>query len=294
MPELPEVETIALGLRNGNSDHPPLLGRRILRADLLWRRTLAVPEPEEFNRRIPGQVVTEISRRGKFLLLQLSQDWLVVHLRMSGDLFLEPAGSPMATHHRLVLYLDGDLRLAFNDTRKFGRVWLVDDPQSVYSDLGPEPLNPEMTALDFFSRLNATRRQLKPLLMDQKFLAGLGNIYTDEALHLARLHPNYPANRVSSAQATTLLESIRTVLKTGIRHHGASIDWVYRGGDFQNHFGVYQRTGLPCRACATPIERIIVAQRSTHFCPRCQPLPAVQRLADHPSTRAEEKTRKDD
>jgi formamidopyrimidine-DNA glycosylase len=193
-----------------------------------------------------------------------------------------------------VLYLDGDLRLAFNDTRKFGRVWLVDDPQSVYSDLGPEPLNPEMTALDFFSRLNATRRQLKPLLMDQKFLAGLGNIYTDEALHLARLHPNYPANRVSSAQATTLLESIRTVLKTGIRHHGASIDWVYRGGDFQNHFGVYQRTGLPCRACATPIERIIVAQRSTHFCPRCQPLPAVQRLADHPSTRAEEKTRKDD
>jgi formamidopyrimidine-DNA glycosylase len=99
----------------------------------------------------------------------------------------------------------------------------------------------------------------------------MGNIYTDEALFLARLHPNTPAHRVTLEQAGVLLQSIRTVLQNGIRHHGASIDWVYRGGDFQNFFYVYRRTGQPCRTCATPIERIVVGQRSTHFCPRCQP-----------------------
>ncbi len=276
MPELPEVETIASGLRLGGAGFPSILGRRILSASLLWPRTLAQPAPKQFLARIAGQTIETISRRGKFLQMRLSMDWLLVHLRMSGDLLVENSSLELAPHHRLVLYLDEGLRLAFNDTRKFGRVWLVSDPQQVVGGLGPEPLDPALTSEVLYGQLQHTRRQLKPLLLDQSFLAGLGNIYTDEALHLAKLHPHYPAYALTPAQAEKLLESIRQVLRSGISHHGASIDWVYRGGDFQNHFYVYQRTGQPCRQCGTPIQRIVVGQRGTHFCPQCQPAPEDQ------------------
>lgn len=276
MPELPEVETIANGLRMGRSDpaeaaHPALPGMRIQGARLLWERTLADPAPAEFAARLPGQVFEHIGRRGKFLLAQLTQDVLIIHLRMSGDLLVEPREALLPPHHRLVLDMDGGWRLALNDTRKFARAWLVRDPQAVLAKLGPEPFDPALTPQVFHSMLQRTRRQIKPLLLDQTVLAGLGNIYTDEALHLAGIHPLAAANRVSLEHAARLLEAIRGVLQAGIRHHGASIDWVYRGGDFQNHFNVYQRTGAPCRTCGTPIQRVVVGQRGTHFCPGCQP-----------------------
>jgi formamidopyrimidine-DNA glycosylase len=148
---------------------------------------------------------------------------------------------------------------------------LVDEVDRVVGNLGPDPLDDGFTVDDFFNHLHATRRQLKPLLLDQTFLAGMGNIYVDEALNLAKLHPLTPSNTLTEAQAARLLESIHTVLRDGILRNGASIDWVYRGGDFQNYFRVYQRTGQPCSACGTPIERITVGQRGTHFCPYCQP-----------------------
>jgi formamidopyrimidine-DNA glycosylase len=272
MPELPEVETIARILRLGGPGQPSLVGRCILGANLLWERSLAEPSPSEFKQRTIGQVIEDIGRRGKFLYLRLTRDWLLYHLRMSGDLLVKPAGTPPETHDRLVLGLDGDIQLVFNDARKFGRVWLVDEVDRVVENLGPEPLDEGLTAEDLFNRLHATRRQLKPLLLDQTFLAGLGNIYVDEALNLAKLHPLIPANTLTQEQAGRLLESIRTVLRDGILRNGASIDWVYRGGDFQNYFRVYQRTGEPCPACGTPIARIIVGQRGTHFCPYCQPV----------------------
>jgi formamidopyrimidine-DNA glycosylase len=265
MPELPEVETISRTLQ------PLLSGRCIQSAELLWERTLAEPSAGEFARRIAGQVIRSTGRRGKFLLLFLDRDTLLIHLRMSGDLLLEASGATPATHHRLLLNLDNGQRLAFNDTRKFGRAWLVSDPWMVLSGLGPEPLDPAFTASDFYQRLQNNRRQLKPLLLDQTFLAGLGNIYTDEALHLAMLHPLTIANRLDAAQADRLLQSIREVLEEGIRRNGASIDWVYRGGDFQNYFRVYQRTGQPCGTCGAPVQRMLVGQRGTHFCPVCQP-----------------------
>ncbi|MFZ0533553.1 MAG: bifunctional DNA-formamidopyrimidine glycosylase/DNA-(apurinic or apyrimidinic site) lyase [Anaerolineales bacterium] len=271
MPELPEVETIARILRLGGPGQPSLVGRCILGANLLWERSLAEPSPSEFKQRTIGQVIEDIGRRGKFLYLRLTRDWLLYHLRMSGDLLVKPAGTPPETHDRLVLGLDGDIQLVFNDARKFGRVWLVDEVDRVVENLGPEPLDEGLIAEDLFNRLHATRRQLKPLLLDQTFLAGLGNIYVDEALNLAKLHPLTPANTLTQEQAGRLLESIRTVLRDGILRNGASIDWVYRGGDFQNYFRVYQRTGEPCPACGTPIARIIVGQRGTHFCPYCQP-----------------------
>jgi formamidopyrimidine-DNA glycosylase len=271
MPELPEVETIARNLRLGTQEQPALIGRHILEACLLWERSLAEPSPGKFYKRLVGQMIETIGRRGKFLYFHLTRDWLLFHLRMSGDLCVRPTGSHQEVHDRLLIILEGDILLAFNDARKFGRVWLVNELDRVVGDLGPEPFDEALTAEKFFTRLQTTRRQLKPLLLDQSFLAGLGNIYTDEALNLAKLHPLTPSNTLTEKQATRLLNAIRTALQDGISRNGASIDWVYRGGEFQNFFRVYQRTGEPCPECGTPIARITIGQRGTHFCPYCQP-----------------------
>jgi formamidopyrimidine-DNA glycosylase len=264
MPELPEVETIARTLR------PALIGKIILSADLRWPGTLAVPSPAMFKRRLKGQRIISISRRAKFLDLQLSDLHLIIHLRMSGDLLVVLGGYQPAKHDRLVAQLSEDTSLIFNDPRKFGRIWLVNDPAETFRDLGPEPLSEAFTPNWLYSALQHRRRQLKPLLLDQSFLAGLGNIYTDEALHLAKLHPLSVSDSVTKKQAQGLQQAIRKVLEEGIRRNGASIDWVYRGGDFQNHFRVYRRMGKPCPVCGTTIERITVGQRGTHFCPQCQ------------------------
>ena len=235
MPELPEVETICRKLRDGTENRPGMLGWVVQRGEVYWPRTLAVPSLTEFYARMPGQVIREVSRRGKYLIFNFPSEALLIHLRMSGDLWVE-AG----------------------------------DAETTLGDLGPEPLEQDFTAQMLYERLQVTRRQLKPLLLDQTFLAGLGNIYVDESLHMAGLHPLTPSNRVSEKQAERLLENIRTVLLEGIRRNGASIDWVYRGGEFQNYFRVYQRTGEPCPVCGTPVERLVIGQRGTHFCPSCQ------------------------
>jgi formamidopyrimidine-DNA glycosylase len=286
MPELPEVETIRrelggvgrpLQLREGSQEESrggrrPITGLRVLGAILYWDRTLVEPSPEEFRERVKGQTIQNVGRRGKFLLLHLDRDTLLIHLRMSGDLLVELQSDPILPHHRLTLDLEGDLRLAFNDPRKFGRAWLVGNPGRVLDGLGPEPLDPAFTSEDLFKRLKIHRRQIKPLLLDQTFLVGLGNIYADEALHLAKIHPLALSSDLDDQQAARLWEAIRQVLEEGIRRNGASIDWAYRGGDFQNHFRVYQRTGEPCPVCGIPVIRIVVGQRGTHFCPRCQNL----------------------
>lgn len=264
MPELPEVETIARKLR------PELLGRTIKEADLRWSRTLAAPSPRKFKEQIKGQKINEVTRRAKFFILRLSDFSLLVHLRMSGDLYLKNSTTEPEKHDRLVLQLTGNKSLIFNDTRKFGRVWLTADPQEVLGKLGPEPLGRDFTPGWLYASLQRRHRQLKPLLLDQTFLAGLGNIYTDEALHIAKLHPLGMSDSVTEDQARALREAIRRVLREGIRRNGASIDWVYRGGEFQNYFRVYDREEEPCPVCGTPIQRLVVGQRSTHICPNCQ------------------------
>jgi len=286
MPELPEVETIVRALRiGGRQGGPSILGRRFSGSVLLWPSTLVEPPGSEFASWLKGQRVEGVSRRGKFICLNLSQDTFLVHLRMSGDLRVEPVvatngtDAPLLKHDRLVLVFDDGLRLVFNDPRKFGRAWLVHNPQSVLGRLGPEPLDPQFGPEEFARRLQARNRQLKPLLLDQTFLAGLGNIYADEALHAAHLHPLRLSNELSSENCQQLWHAIRNVLIEGIERNGASIDWVYRGGSFQNQFRVYSRTGEPCPECQTPIQRILVGQRGTHFCPVCQPAP------DHPAMR---------
>jgi len=275
MPELPEVETIARQLK------PDLIGRTILEADLRWSRTLATPSPRKFKEQIKGQKIIDVGRRGKFLNLQLELYNLLIHLRMSGDLLIEKGKIKPEKHDRLILSLTHDPApaerretefLVFNDTRKFGRVWLTANPEEVLGKLGPEPLSKDFTSAWLHTALGKKHRQLKPLLLDQTFLAGLGNIYTDEALHIAKLHPLAASNSITAKQAEALHEAVRKVLKEGIRQNGASIDWVYRGGEFQNHFRVYDREGKSCPVCGTKIIRIAVGQRGTHFCPKCQML----------------------
>ena len=243
---------------------------RIENSAILWPRSLATPGVEQFKSKIIGQSITAIDRRGKFLIIKLGKDSILVHLRMSGDIWIEPKGSPIAAHHRMILDFEGAWRMAFNDPRKFGRIWLVDDPDLVVGRLGPEPLAPDFTAERLYQMLLKHRRQLKPLLMDQSFLAGMGNIYTDEALHLARLHPLRTAAELTLEEAERLWGAVLEVLNEGIRRNGASIDWVYRGGEFQNYFHVYGRKDEPCPNCGSPICRIIVGQRSTYYCPNCQ------------------------
>jgi len=271
MPELPEVETIRKNLRLGNVNTPSLIGNAICGGQVLWVRCVVKPPTEEYLLRLTGQNIQEIGRRGKYLVFSLSRDVMLFHLGMSGDLIVEPLVSPISPHYRLILDFENGQRLAFNDPRKFGRTWLLEDPSEVLASLGPEPLDVNFTAQDLFHRLQRYRRKLKPLLMDQEFLAGLGNIYTDEALHLAHLHPLKLSNQVTLQEAGRLWESIRQILQEGIKRNGASIDWVYRGGDFQNIFRVYQRNGKPCPECGASIQRFVLGQRGTHFCPVCQP-----------------------
>lgn len=270
MPELPEVETIARAIE------PHILGRMITSAEVFWARTLAVPSVRKFKEQVRGQKITGVSRRAKYLILLLQDYNLLIHLRMSGDLMVRKGKMEAQKHDRLALSLRGkggaESHLVFNDTRKFGRVWLTDQPETVLGKLGPEPLDADFTPEWLYENLRRRKRQLKPLLLDQTFLAGVGNIYADESLHMAKLHPLGLSNAVTRKQAEALYEAIRSVLQEGIRRNGASIDWVYRGGEYQNHFRVYDREGEPCIVCGARIQKLNVGQRGTHVCPKCQKL----------------------
>ena len=264
MPELPEVETIVRKLRSD------LIGRKIESADLLWARTLATPELALFKKNIVGQSIDSVSRRAKYIVIHLSVDYLLVHLRMSGDLLLRKKGEETHKHDRLILHFDKGHYLVFNDMRKFGRVWFTPSPGDVLGKLGPEPLDESFTSDNLYTGMQKHQRQIKPLLLDQSFLAGMGNIYTDEALHLAGLHPLTKSHLIKRKQAQRLWRSIRKVLEEGIQRNGTSIDWIYRGGEYQDYLHVYGRRNEPCLNCGTPVQKITVGQRGTHFCPQCQ------------------------
>jgi formamidopyrimidine-DNA glycosylase len=268
MPELPEVETVA------RSIEPEIVGRTIVSAEVRWARTVAIPSPKKFKEQAAGQRIVRVSRRAKYIIIQLEDYNLLIHLRMSGDLTVRKGKIQAEKHDRLILALRGkrgeESHLAFNDTRKFGRVWLTADPETILGKLGPEPLSNEFTPQWLYENLRKRNRQLKPLLLDQTFLAGVGNIYADESLHMAKLHPLGLSKDVTLKQAAALCEAIQSVLKEGIRRNGASIDWVYRGGEYQNYFRVYDREGTPCSVCGTKIQKFTLGQRGTHVCPKCQ------------------------
>ncbi len=278
MPELPEVETIVRRLQSGTDDRPPVPGHTINDVRVFWDRIIQEPDPITFKDCLMGRTILNVSRRGKFLHFPLDHGHLIGHLRMSGDIRMEPALTsdkhplPEEKYDQVILDLVGDWRLVFSSIRKFSRMWFVEDPQRVFGDLGPEPLSPDFSPELLFKMLHKHRRQLKPLLMDQTFIAGLGNIYSDEALFSAKIHPLRRSETLSKEEAVALFNGIRKVLNTGIENFGASLDWMYRGGQFQNSFKVHQREAQHCPECDAKIIKLTVGQRSTYICPRCQQL----------------------
>jgi formamidopyrimidine-DNA glycosylase len=294
MPELPEVETVVRQLR------PLLTGRTITVASVSWARTVARPSAPDFCAQLAGRRFEALSRRAKYIVATLDDGRLLVgHLRMTGRFYVRGAGTgrdadlPADLDPKFIrarLALDDGRELLFADVRKFGRLALVSSLAEVLPALGPEPLSAEMDGDWLAAALAARRRLLKPLLLDQAFLAGLGNIYVDESLHAAGLHPLQSSDRVPHARAGVLAAAIRDVLTRAIVAEGSSFDTFYRTpagqpGGFQDEFAVYGREGRPCRTCGAGIRRIVVGQRGTHFCPRCQPAPRRRPGTRGPGTR---------
>lgn len=267
MPELPEVETIARRLR------PSFIGRTLLDAWTNWPRMLS-PGPEVLRRALSGRRLVDLTRRGKLLVWRFDSDaLLLIHLRMSGHPAEWPAGTAPAKHVHFILRFEGGRELHLDDARKFARVRLAHDLAAATAELGIEPLSSEFTVDWLYEAMRQRARRLKPALLDQALIAGLGNIYTDEALHRAGLHPLRSTASLRRPEAARLHEAIRHALNEGIRRNGASIDWVYPGGEMQDYFLVYGRAGEACRTCGTRIRRLVVGQRGTHICPRCQRAP---------------------
>jgi len=270
VPELPEVETYVRELR------PWLIGRRITGVAVHWPRTIRGWRVDAFQQRLVDQTILDLSRRGKYLVCHLSGgDYLLLHLKMSGRLCLTPATAPTDRHAHTVFELDNGEQLRFHDARKFGRVYLVDDPEVVVGSLGPEPLAEDFTPAILDRLLDRRKGRLKPLLLNQTFVAGLGNIYVDEALHTAGLHPLRPVQSLSPDERRRLYEAIRLVLRRGIEARGTTFvdanPFLRTSGEpgwYQPQ--VYGREGKPCPVCGTPITRIVVGQRGTHLCPNCQ------------------------
>lgn len=269
MPELPEVETTVRALRQ------PLVGRTVTGMRNDWPGHLVTPPLPEFRERIVDKRVESIERRGKYLVFNLSEpETMLVHLKMTGHLAVVSEHEPADKYVHTVFELDNGQELRFRDIRKFGRVYLLQDPQSVLGQLGPEPLAADFTPKLLHRLLQGRKRILKPLLLDQSFIAGVGNIYADEALHDAGIRPTRISNSLSESESKALHTAIQKVLKLGISREGASID-NYRNpdgsrGEMQDVLVAYGREGEPCPRCGGIIERIVLGSRSTHFCPSCQ------------------------
>jgi len=272
MPELPEVEYVARQLRE------TLPGHRIIDVETRWERSIQGMTPEELRAEVSGRVVAQVGRRAKYLLLTLDDGrLLIIHRRMSGNLLLWAPGEPEPPYARVIFTLDDGRRLVYTDPRKFGRVALAspDVLPPVFAALGPEPLEDSFTPAALAARLAGRTRAIKATLLDQSVVAGLGNIYADEALFRAGIHPLRPAASLTQTEMARLHVGIQGALTTGIAHGGTTFgrhrDIYNEAGVNLEHVEVYRRAGQPCLRCGAPIERIVVAQRSTHFCPHCQP-----------------------
>lgn len=270
MPELPEVETI----RRDLAAH--LVGRRFVGVELYWAGAVKHPSPEELPKRLVGRRIVALDRRGKYLLLHLDEGCLIFHLMMSGALLLRPAQASWERFTRNVFFLDDALELRFVDPRKLGRIWLVKDENEIVGKLGPEPLVTSFSKEVLTKRLSSRKAPIKPLLLDQELVAGLGNIYADEALFVAGIHPLRPAQSLSSREMQQLYNGIVRVLRQGVENRGTTLsdyqDAHGRAGNNREALQVFRRRGQPCPRCGTALERIVVRGRGTHYCPRCQTL----------------------
>lgn len=269
MPELPEVETVARGLAGR-------LPGRVVAAVELFRADVVLAGADRIAAVLPGRTVTAVGRRGKNVLIAFDPPvWLRINLGMTGRLYFAE-GPEVQPHTHVRLLLAGGGQVHFRDPRRFGGLWLLEGPDPLaaegLADLGPEPL--EVGFAEFRRRLRG-RRPIKSALLDQRLVAGVGNIYADESLHEAGLHPLRACGELTDAEARRLWSAVRKVLRKAIECGGSTIrDYITADGSagwFQVHHRVYGRTGEPCRRCRTPIERLVLTGRSAHFCPACQP-----------------------
>jgi formamidopyrimidine-DNA glycosylase len=270
MPELPEVETVVRSIR------PHLCGRVITGAWHDWPRVFGNDDPNIVTARLENRQIRGVDRRGKYILISLDQGVLSIHLRMTGRLYVAEKeavhDADRWVHFRLEL--DDGRALRFSDSRKFGRVRLGDQVATAIPELGWEPFDPRFTAAVLAEALHNRQRPIKVMLLDQTIIAGIGNIYADESLHMAGIHPATPALQLGGAQIEGLYTAIQAVLAQAITHEGASINWYRKPdgsrGAAQDSLHVYGREGQPCHTCGWPIARTTIAQRGTHYCPRCQ------------------------
>ncbi len=273
MPELPEVETVVRRLRRD------IGGKRIVAAHILWERLIENLSPAEFLRRIVGERVVALSRRGKYILIELGNGaFWIVHLRMSGRFRFYVAGDPpqQTRHLRFLARFEDGSHLLFINPRKFARFYLTREPEILLRHLGPEPLSPAFTATTLAAALQGRRQAIKPLLLTQRVVAGLGNIYACEALWRAGIDPRKPGGMLEWNEVVALREAIVIVLKDAIQRGGSTLrDGGYltpngARGKAQEALAVYGREGEPCPQCGATIVRFVQAGRSTYACPRCQ------------------------
>ncbi len=271
MPELPEVETVK------NELLPYVVGRHITGVSLIWEGIVRQPSAGEFCSRIIGQEIIGIARRGKYLIVSLSDgDLLIIHLKMTGSLLIGQGSSELPKYTRAIIRLDKDTNIFFRDPRKFGLMRLVKDENSIINKLGPEPLEADFTPQVLAQRLAKRMASIKALLCDQGFIAGIGNMYADEALFAAKIHPLRSGESLSQEEVERLHSAIQRILWSAIGNKGASVDTYFRpdGTKGTAHFEFKVAHGLggkTCPNCGTPIERIVVRNRGTYFCPECQP-----------------------
>lgn len=288
MPELPEVQTVVDDLQAAGVE-----GSTIYSAAVTWENTVRPLTALQFSKEVCGRRIESIRRRGKYIVFKLDRGaYLLTHLRMTGQYQLSPPEKEADPHVRVEFKLDQDFRLRFHDTRKFGRIIFTHCPGEILDKLGPDPFDPELTPDKFASAVHKHARRIKALLLDQSFLAGLGNIYCDEALFAAGVHPLENSRLIEPYKAEKLLLQIRTVLRQGLRNRGTSLgegetNYISGGkrGENREALRVYGLKGRPCPRCGTPLEKIYVAQRGSYFCPRCQTRSHIESLHQESSSK---------
>ncbi|MBK1693804.1 DNA-formamidopyrimidine glycosylase [Chromatium weissei] len=274
MPELPEVETALRGIR-------PHLERQRITQVAVYETRLRQPIPLDFAEQVVGQMIGALNRRAKYILIALERGCLLVHLGMTGSLRITTANTPLERHDHLELTLQTGQRLRFHDPRRFGLfLWLPERPEVALSThpllkkLGPEPLGDEFSGEHLHALSQKRRVAVKAFIMDGTVVVGVGNIYANEALFIAGIHPAYPCNRISLAGYRLLARVIRTVLTAAIQQGGTTLrDFVREDGQpgyFTASLRIYGRTGEPCVNCGTPVQQMTIGQRMSFFCPRCQ------------------------
>ncbi len=277
MPELPEVETVRKGLIS------LVKGKTIAKVEVYWQRIVESPEVELFQQQLVGETIETVDRRGKYLIFHFTHYELVSHLRMEGKYEFFKEATPLDKHSHIRFIFTDDTELVYHDVRKFGRMALLKkgtaENYKGLLQLGPEPTEEAFDLTDFKLQLKKSATMIKPLLLNQKVVAGLGNIYVDEVLWLAKIHPEQPANTLSSQTVRKLREAIIAVIEKAKAAGGTTIrtylNALGEAGHFQQELHVYGQTGKPCSRCGTPIIKIKVAQRGTHLCPHCQKLKKV-------------------